>query len=237
MRQFLDILSLLLGALSQLLHLLALHEQLVLQSGVLGGVDAGLGLLVHEHVAQAQHLVGERLQLYFKLFQLCELQCPLQVLDLSLFDSHVALELFDALAEVGILLCKLGHFQLLLHLLLLARPSEGPHGHQLRRCLQERAMICDACIHAGLVEPHGLLVGANLDLIRQLRYQLVLLPQVSVSHLQVCLEDGDLLHSVVALLFEGDRFGVESLFLEVLDVHGYVLLARGVILGQAARQF
>ena len=47
------------------------------------------------------------LQLNFKLLQLSELQSPLQVLHLSLFQRHITLEILDSFPVVSVLLKEL----------------------------------------------------------------------------------------------------------------------------------
>ena len=51
------------------------------------------------------------------------------------------------------------------------------------------------------------------------------------------LEEGALLRHVVALLFKRDRFRVQLLLLERVDIVWHVLLTRGVVPGQTVREF
>ena len=77
-----------------------------------------------EHVPESEYLARVRLKLYLKLFELGEFKRPLQVLHLRLLQSHVALQVFDPLAELSVLLDKLCAFRLGLHLLGVASPVE-----------------------------------------------------------------------------------------------------------------
>ena len=171
-RELLDILALFLGHLRGLLVLLSLENELVLQIGELGRVDSWPRLLLHQHALHSHDLLRVSLQFYLILLQLCELQRPLHVLQLGLFECHVALELLDTLAELSILLDDLLRLVLLLHLFGVARPVENIPAAlkslELGWRLEERALVDDACEW----EDRGLLVlvvrRANFYFIRQL---------------------------------------------------------------------